>query len=97
MVLQRLLLARIRPAERLLDLEHRRRLHDLFNSRRIVDAWKLNKYLVIAEAMLLNDGLAHAELVNAITDGFDGLPDGAGFQIGEALRLHRDGPGVFRP
>ena len=96
MLLQRRLLARIRPAQRLLDLQHRRGLHDFLDPRRIVHARKLHQNLVLAEAVLLDHRLAHAQLVDAIADGLDGLRHRAVLQVGEVLRLHRNRPGIFR-
>src|ERR1700674_696224 len=95
-LLQGLLLARVRPAERLLDLKHRRGLHDFLDPRRIVHARKLDKNLILAEAVLLNHRLAHTQLVNSIADGLYGLGDRAVLQIGQVLRLHRNRPGIFR-
>ena len=77
MILQGLLLARIGPAQRLLDLKHRRGLHDFLDPRRIVHARKLDKNLVLPEAVLLNHRFAHAQLVNSIADGLDRLGDRA--------------------
>jgi hypothetical protein len=80
----------------LLDFEHRRGLHDFLDPRRIVHTRKLHKNLVLAEPVLLDHRLAHAELVNAVADGLDGLGDRAVLQVGEVLRLHRNRPGIFR-
>ncbi len=96
LVLQRLILTRIGPAQRLLDLEHRRGLHDFLHPRRIVHARKLHQYLILAEAVLLNHRLAHAQLVNSVAYGLDRLRDRAVLQVGEVLRLHRNRPGIFR-
>ena len=80
----------------MLDFKHRRGLHDFLDPRRIVHARKLDQYLILAEAVLLNHRFAHAQRVNAVADGLDGLGDGAIFQIGEVLGLHLNRPGILR-
>ena len=82
-ILQRRLLARIWPAHRLLDLQHRRGLHDLLDPRRIVHARQLDQNLIRAQPMLLNDRLVHAQRVNAVADGLDRLRHRAVLQVGE--------------
>ena len=63
-----------RPAvHRLPDFQHGRRLHDLFHARRIVHARQLHQNLVLAQSVLLDDRLAHAQLVNAVANGLDRL------------------------
>ena len=46
--------------------------------------------------MLLNDGFADTELVNAVADGLDRLLHGPVFQFLEARPFHGDRPGILR-
>ncbi len=75
-------LARIRPAERLLDLQHGGRLHDVFHACRIIDARQLHQNLVLPQPVFLNRGFADAKLVNAVANGLDGLRDRLILQVG---------------
>ena len=81
--LQRRLLARIRPAQRLLDLQHGGGLHDVLHAPRIVHARQLHQNLILPESVFLNGGLADAESVNAVADGLDGLGDRLVLQVSQ--------------
>ncbi len=61
----------------LADFQHGGGLHDFLDAGGIVHAGKLDQNLVVAQAVLLDDRLGDAELVNTVADGFDGLLDGA--------------------
>ena len=74
------------PPSDLLDLQHRRGLHDFLHARRIVHARQLHQNLVLPEPVLLDDRLAHAQRVDAVADGLDRLRDGAILQVRQALR-----------
>ena len=67
------LLAGIRPTQRLPDLQHGGRLHDLFDPRRIVHAGQLHQNLILPQTVFLNDRLSHAQLVNPVANGLNRL------------------------
>ena len=95
-ILQGCLLAGVRTAERLPDLEHGGRLHDVLDPRGIVHARQLHQDLVLPKSVLFDDRFAHTQLVNAISDGLNRLGHGAIFEVGQGLRLHGNSPGVIR-
>ena len=53
-------------------------LDDVFDAGGIVDAGEFDEDLVVAETVLLDDGLGDAELVDALADGLDGGVRGCG-------------------
>ena len=57
-----------------IELEHRRRLNNLLDARRIVDARKLNQQfrIVFTASALLHGAFGHAQRVNALVDGREG-------------------------
>src|SRR5581483_7464220 len=95
MFLQGGLLAGIRTAERLPDLQHGGGLHDLFHASGIIHAGKLDQNLILAKTVFLNNRLTDAELIDSIANGLDGLLDRAILDIGQCRRLHRDRPGIL--
>ena len=92
---QRFLLAGKRAGQRLPDFQQGGGLHDLLDAGGIVHARQLDQDLVLAEAVLLDDRLADAKLVNAVANGLDGLRHGTVLELGERLRLHGQRPGVL--
>jgi transcriptional regulator of nitric oxide reductase len=76
------------------DFEHGGRLHDFLHPRGIVDSRQLHQNLILSQSMLFDDGLAHTQLVNAVSDGLNRLSNGAIFEVGQRLRFHRNRPGV---
>ena len=63
-------------------------LDDVFDAGGIVNAGEFDEDLVIAEAVLLDDGLGDAELVDALADGLDGGVEGAGLEVSDGRGAH---------
>ncbi len=78
----------------LADFQHGGGLHDFLDAGGIIDAGKLDQYLVIAKAVFLNHRLGDAKLVDTVADGFDRLLDGARLERQQHVRLEGDGPGI---
>jgi hypothetical protein len=95
MLLQCCLFAGIWTADRLAYLQHGRGLHDLLNTRRVVHTGQLHQDLVLAQSVLLNDRLAHSQLIDAVAYGFYRLRDRLVFQSRQCLRLHDHCPSVL--
>ncbi len=85
------------PPRHLLDLKHGSGLHDVLHAAGIVDAGQLHQNLVLAEAVLLNRRLAHAQRIDAVADGLDRLGHRFVLHLGEVLRLHGQSEGVIGP
>ena len=77
MILHSSLLARVRAAQRLPDLQHGRGLHDLLYARGIVDAGQLHEDLILAQAVLLNGRFTDTKLIDTVANGFDRLFNGS--------------------
>ena len=73
------------------ELEERRLAEQGLGPFRVLHAGELDEDPVVA--LLLDGGLGHAELVDAVADGLEGLPDGEVAQCGDlAGPVGEDGP-----
>ena len=86
--LQRRIFGRKRAAVDGMNLKARRGLDDGLDLVQIADAGQLDKNLVRAQAVLLNQRLTHAQRVHAVANGFDRLFDRPLFEIVLENRLH---------
>ncbi len=78
-----------------LQLEQRRRLDDLLGARDVAHARQLDQDLILP-ALTRDDGLGHAELVDAALDGADGLIHRLLANLVGDVRLHAEGVGAGR-
>ena len=81
--------------KRFTQLQPRSGLNNFFHPAGIIHAGKLDQNLVVAQAVFLDQRLAHAQAVYALTDGFNRLLQRAVFQIGQHLRLHGQDPAIL--
>ena len=53
------------------------------HARRIIDSGQLHQNLILTQPMFFDHGLAHAQLVNAVANGLNGLLHRAVLQVGQ--------------
>ena len=78
-----------------MNLKSRGRLDEGLYPVKVGDAWEFDKNLIVAETVLLNDGLADTEGVDAVANHFNRVLDGPVVERLFDVRLHRDGHGVI--
>ena len=74
-VLQRRFLGQEGAADHQVELQHGRALDQALDPFGVVDAGKIDQHLVAGQPFLLDGGLGHAEFVDAVADGLQGLVD----------------------
>src|SRR6185437_7901678 len=82
-------------AKGLANLQHSGGLHDGLDARGIVHAGQLDQDLVLPQTMFFDHRFAHAQLVNAVADGFDSLLHRPVLELGELRRLHGNSVGIL--
>ena len=85
---QGLLVIFVGTADHGVNLKPRRGLDDAHHPVQVVDAGQLDQNLILAQAVLLDLRLAHAQRVHAVANGLNGLLDGLLLKSRHHHRLH---------